>query len=111
MKKTTINFSIELDEKNFPEKIHWEADDVNKGKPEPTQAIGISLWDQKQKNTLRIDLWTKEMTMEEMKRFIIESMGGFSQTILNATGDEFMSREINELCDKLAEHVKKEMKS
>ena len=48
------------------------------------------------------------MEVEEMKRFAIDCMGGLAQTILSATGDEFMSNEINALCDKLVEHVKKE---
>jgi gliding motility-associated protein GldC len=108
MKKTTINFSIELDNQNIPEKITWQAQDMNPEQPETTHAIGVSVWDHKQKNTLRIDLWTNELTVDEMKRFVIESMGGFAQTVLNATGDEFMSSEINLLCDKLVEHVKNE---
>jgi gliding motility-associated protein GldC len=109
MKKTTITLSIELDDQKIPEKIHWNAEDMNPEKPEPTHAVAISIWDQKQKNTLRIDLWTKEMTVDEMKWFIVESMGGFSQTLLNATGDQFMSQEINQLCEKLADHIKNEM--
>lgn len=110
MKRTNIDLTVELDEKNFPENIFWQAADMNPGKPEPTKAISLSLWDHNQKNTLRIDLWTKDMAVEEMKRFIIDSMGGFSQCILNATGDEYMSEEINKLCEKLVEHVKNEQK-
>ncbi len=108
MKKTTINFFIDLDKENVPENIHWQASDMNSDKPEPANAMGISLWDHQQKNTLRIDLWTKEMSVDEMKRYVIDSIGGFGQTILSATGDEFMSKEINDLCDRLAEHVRKE---
>jgi gliding motility-associated protein GldC len=109
MKKTTITLSIDLDNKKIPEKILWHAEDMNPEKPETTHAVAISIWDQKQKNTLRIDLWTKEMTIDEMKWFIIESMGGFAQTLLNATGDHYMSQEISQLCEKLADHVKNEM--
>jgi gliding motility-associated protein GldC len=29
----------------------------------------LALWDQSYKNTLRIDLWTKDMPVDEMKRF------------------------------------------
>jgi gliding motility-associated protein GldC len=108
MKNSEIRFSIELDQKNVPEKIQWDATD----KPDPgltdTKAISIALWDHKQKNTLRIDLWTKDMPVDEMKRFYIECLGGLAQSALSATGDEFMASEINALCDRLVEHVKRE---
>ncbi len=57
---------------------------------------------------MRIDLWTKDMPIDEMKRFYIDCLGGLSQSILNATGDEFMAAELNAVCDRLVEHVKKE---
>lgn len=106
MKKSNINFTIELDEKNIPERILWEASE----KPDPglseSKAISIALWDHQQKNTLRIDLWAKDMPVEEMKRFYIDCIGGLAQSALTATGDEFMSREMNALCQKLVEHLK-----
>ena len=106
MKKSTINFTVELDQNNIPDKILWEATD----KPEPgvseTKAICVALWDHAEKNTLRIDLWTKDMPVDEMKRFYIDCIGGLAQSALTATGDEFLSREINELCDRLVVHLK-----
>jgi gliding motility-associated protein GldC len=108
MKKSEINFSIELDNNNVPEKIQWDATD----KPDPgltdTKSISVALWDHKQKNTLRIDLWTKDMPVDDMKRFYIECLGGLAQSALSATGDEFIASEINALCDRLVEHVKNE---
>lgn len=108
MRKTTINFTIDLDDKNIPEKIQWEATD----KPDPglseTKSLSVALWDNHQKNTLRIDLWTKDMPVDEMKRFYIDCLGGLSQSMLNATGDEFMATETQALCEKLVEYLKKE---
>lgn len=108
MKKSTINFTIELDQNNVPEKILWEATD----KPDPglseTKSISIALWDHTQKNTLRIDLWAKDMPVEDMKRFQVECLGGFAQSILSATGDDYMANEINALCDRLVKHVQTE---
>ena len=105
MKKSTINFSVELDQNNVPEKILWDATD----KPDPglseTKSISLALWDHKQKNTLRIDLWTKDMPVTEMKRFYIDCLGGLAQSSLSATGDEHMSSEINALCERLVNHL------
>ncbi|MBL7874742.1 MAG: gliding motility protein GldC, partial [Cyclobacteriaceae bacterium] len=88
MKKSTINFSIELDSKNVPERILWDATDKPEDTPSETKSISVSLWDDKQKNTMRIDLWTKDMPVDEMKRFYIECVGGIAQSVLSSTGDE-----------------------
>lgn len=111
MKKSKINFEIELDKENIPEKILWDATEKPEDGPEETSAINISLWDPSERNTMRIDLWTKEMPVDEMKRFYIDCLGGMAQSILNSTGDEFMASEMNALCDKLVEHIKKEERS
>ena len=107
MTKSEINFSIELDENNVPENINWKASDTGNN-PQNTKAISLSLWDDSQFNTMRIDLWTKEMPVDDMKRFTIDCMGGLAQTIMNSTGDEFMASEINSLCDKLVDYLKKD---
>jgi len=107
-KVSEIKFKVSLDKDNIPEKIEWDADEKDGGGYSESKAISLNLWDQQNKNTLRIDLWTKDMPMDEMKRFYIDCLGGIAQTVLSSTGDEFMSAEIGKLCDKLVEHVKKE---
>jgi gliding motility-associated protein GldC len=105
MKKSTIQFAVQLDQNNVPEKILWDATDKPDAGMTETKSISISLWDDKQKNTLRIDLWTKDMPVAEMKRFYIDCLGGLAQSSLTATGDEFMSSEMNALCEKLVKHL------
>jgi gliding motility-associated protein GldC len=107
MKNSSIQFNIRLDNDNVPEKIEWDANDKPDGGLTETKSISISVWDHTQSNTLRIDLWTKDMPVEDMKRFYIESIGGMAQSVLRATGDEFMAREMDALCDKLVEYVRK----
>jgi gliding motility-associated protein GldC len=105
MRKSTIEFTIELDAQNVPEKIVWDATDKPEEGLTETKAISIALWDQAQKNTMRIDLWTKEMPVDEMKRFYIDCIGGLAQSALTATGDEYLANEMNALCEKLVKHV------
>ncbi|MDH5608031.1 MAG: gliding motility protein GldC [Cyclobacteriaceae bacterium] len=109
MRETKITFNVTLDDENIPEKIQWDADDKGMEGLLDTKSISVALWDDQKKNTLRIDLWTKDMTIDEMKRFYIDCLGGISQTLLSSTGDEFMSAEINSLCDRLVTHVKSEL--
>ena len=108
MKLSSINFAVELDDQNVPEKIMWDASDKPDNLPADTKAISVALWDDRTMNTMRIDLWTKEMTVEEMKRFFINSLGGYAQMILNSTGDEFMANETNALVEKFVEYLKRE---
>ena len=111
MKQSEISFIIDLDEENVPEQIIWKATDNPQEGPSTTKSISISLWDEQQKNTLRIDLWTKDMPVDDMKRFYIDSIGGLAQSLLNATGDEFMAGEMNKLCDTLVQHMKNSRES
>ncbi|HEY5748487.1 MAG TPA: gliding motility protein GldC [Chryseolinea sp.] len=108
MKKSSINFTVELDQNNVPDRILWEATD----KPDPglseTKSISVALWDHTQKNTLRIDLWSKDMPVEDMKRFYIDCVGGLAQSALSATGDEYMASELNAVCERLVQHLRKE---
>lgn len=106
MRKTEIKFKVELDDKNVPEKIYWEATDKPGEALSETKSISVALWDHQDKNTLRIDLWTKDMPVDEMKRFYIDCIGGLAQSVLTATNDEFMASEMNALCDRLVNHLR-----
>ena len=107
MKKSTISFDVELDAEHIPEKITWSATDSPEGDlPAETKSISISIWDHRQKNTLRIDLWTKDMPVDEMPRYYLDCLGGMAQSLLNATGDTAMADEINRLCERLLDQMK-----
>ncbi len=103
-----IKFQVHLDDQSIPDKIEWDADHKDTPGWSETKSISISLWDHISKNSLRMDLWSKEMPVDEMKRFYVDCVGGLAQSILNATGDEYMAKELNEVCDRLVEHVRKE---
>lgn len=105
MKKSMIAFEIDLDENNLPDKIIWKASDSD-NKENITKAIAISLWDPNQNNTLKIDLWTKDMRIDEMDKFLVDTLGGLAQSMLTATGDSYISKSINDLCENLVNHMK-----
>ena len=111
MKKTEIKFSVELDDQNLPKSIEWDASDKEVEGLESTRSISLNVWDNLNQSTLRIDLWTNDMSVAEMKRFYIDILGGMGQTILNSTGDEYFSEEIKSLCDRLVTHVNEENKN
>lgn len=108
MKESNLNFRVKLDKNNIPETIDWKASDKPKDTPDESKAIFVSVWDDKTNTALRMDLWTKEMSVEEMKMFYVNTLGGMAQTILNSTSDEFMANQTNELVEKFVEHLKRE---
>ena len=103
MRKATINFTVTLDENNLPEKIEWQASDSNDGGR--CKAIMLSMWDEKEKNTMRIDLWTKDMPVEEMKRFFHQNLLTMSDTLVRATGEEKMAGDMQDFCSYFAEKM------
>jgi len=105
MKNSEIKFNIEMNDENFIETIKWDSTDKPADGPDKTDAIAVSIWDPKQKNTMRIDLWSKHMTAFEMKRFTVDSIGGLAEAVRSATGDNKMADMMQELCQNLVKHV------
>lgn len=99
-----IKFNIELDENRVPEKLHWTAKDggVNN---EEAKAILLSIWDSKAQETLRIDLWTKDMPVDEMKKFFHQTLVAMADTFQRATNDEKMADTMKDFCDYFAEKM------
>ena len=102
--KSAININIELDENRIPEKLQWSAQDggVNN---EEAKALLLSIWDSKKQETLRIDLWTKDMPVDEMKVFFHQTLVAMSDTFNRATQDEKMTATMKDFCDYFAEKL------
>lgn len=99
-----IKFEIELDANRVPEKLFWTAEDGGVAKEE-AKAIMLSVWDSKAKETMRIDLWTKEMPVNEMKIFFHQTLVAMSDTFKRATDDEKMADTMKDFCDYFAEKL------
>ena len=108
MKQSEIRFNIELDDQNLPDKIFWEATDSPLNGLSEAKAINVSMWDHLKKETLRIDLWSKDMQVDEMKRFVIDTIGGMADTIRSATNDTIMADKMENLCEFLVNHIKEQ---
>lgn len=103
-KKSEIKFLVELDENKVPENISWTAKDGGI-ELEDSKAILLSIWDSKAQETLRIDLWTKEMPVDEMKLFFHQTLVAMSETYFRATDDEKMTSTMKDFCDYFAEKL------
>lgn len=93
-KKAQITFDVELDENNIPEKLGWHASDSDdRG---VSDAAFITIWDKNEKNTLRIDLWTKDMTVDDMKIYLHQVILSMSETFERATGEKAIANDVKE---------------
>ena len=102
MKKTQITIDIELDENHVPERMTWNAEDGGIEKEE-TKATMISVWDDKKMEALRIDLWTKEMPVDQMKMFLHQILISLSSTYHRATGEEDVAAWMEEMAEEFAQ--------
>ena len=105
MKESEINLRIKLDDKNVPEKIYWNASDKEDQGEEETKSVSLNIWDQLNSNTLRIDLWTKDMPVDEMKQFFHQTLVSMASSFESATNDEKMSATMRDFCDYFAEKL------
>tara|TARA_R110002020_G_scaffold61527_5_gene165458 strand:- start:11141 stop:11479 length:339 start_codon:yes stop_codon:yes gene_type:complete len=99
-----ISLKVGLDENKIPEIIHWTAEDGGVSNEE-TKAVMLSVWDSKSKESLRIDLWTKEMPVDEMKIFFHQTLSAMADTFQRATNDDKMSDTMRDFCDYFAEKL------
>jgi len=102
--KSKIEITVGLDENKVPEELNWTAQEggVNN---EEAKAIFVSVWDNKAKNTLRMDLWTKDMPVDEMKQFYHQTLVSMANSFEVATNDAKMSATMRDFCDYFAEKL------
>ena len=105
MKESEIKFTINLDENNIPEKIQWEATDSGIIGKKNCGAMLLAVWDPQELTTMRIDLWTKEMPVDDMKRFFYETMMSMADTYQRATEDHLNAEEIRKFSQSFAKKM------
>lgn len=88
--QSKVIFEVGLDENRIPEKMSWSADDAGISN-EPAEAMMISVWNDEKKETLRMDLWTKEMKLYEMRVFFYQTLKSMADVYRKATGDDKMA--------------------
>jgi len=105
MKTAEIKLTINLDDDNVPETILWESTDAKTKEALPVKSIMLALWDQNYKNTLRIDLWTKDMPVDDMKRFFYETLQTMGDSFLRATGETNIVEDLRDYCAHFADKM------
>lgn len=85
MNQSTITIDVNLDENKIPHQISWKATQSNADAAQEAKAMLISFWDGKERAALRIDLWTKDMMVDEMADFYYQTLMTMADTFDRAT--------------------------
>jgi gliding motility-associated protein GldC len=105
MKKAEINFRVDTDINHLPLRIEWQASDSGVEQPQECKSVMISIWDPNTQQTLKIDLWTNEMLVDEMKLFFYQTMLSMASTLERATGEDKMAGDMRDFCAYFAEKM------
>jgi gliding motility-associated protein GldC len=98
MNKTSkITIEVTTNENNVPEAINWSAEDGGVDNL-AAKAMILSLWDKKDANAMRIDLWEKEMTIDEMKQFFHQTLLTMADSFERATGEKNITEDLRDYC-------------
>lgn len=102
--QSEIKINVELDQNKVPELIQWTAQDGGISN-ETAKAMLLSIWDSKTQETLRIDLWTKDMPVDEMKQFFHQTLVAMADTFERATDEKKMADTMRDFCAYFAEKL------
>lgn len=85
-KSRNITVKVGLNENNLPVRLDWHAEDnPNQKGAQECKAMLLSLFDKEHRDTIKIDLWTTEMQVQEMDRFFYQTLRALGDTYQRAT--------------------------
>lgn len=86
--KATITIEVELNEEKMPSNIRWKSDsNPADKKARESKAMLVSFFDKESLDTFKIDLWTTEMQVVEMDRFMFQTLRAMADTYYKATNN------------------------
>jgi gliding motility-associated protein GldC len=104
MSKNEIKLTLELDENKVPETILWRAEGAEDDN-QFAKAFILAIWDKESANTLKMDLWTKEMSVEEMKKFYFQTFVTMADSFQKSTSEDGMADAIRDFADFFGEKL------
>ena len=109
MQKSTITIDVTLDANKIPEHIGWSATDSTAEMQQRAKAMCLAFWDAADKSALRIDLWTKDMMVDEMGDFFYQMMMTMADTFRRATNNDALAEELKSFASSFFKKFRDEM--
>lgn len=107
MEKHNIGINVFLDNEKMPEHIEWSATGKEEDSFSPAKAFMLSLWDGKEKTALRMDLWTKQMMVDEMHDFFFQTLVTMSDAFLRSTQNAELAKDLKDFAYSFKEKAEK----
>ena len=98
VKHSNVTIRVGLDKDNVPIEIMWSAEDSQQGLA-PCKGMLLSLFDEEKLDTIKLDLWTKSMQVEEMDRFMFQTLRGLADTYYKATQNTELANQFQSFID------------
>lgn len=98
-----IKLTVDLDADNVATRIQWQAEEAPGGGVATCQSMMLALWDGEKKTTAAIDLWTREMTIDDMNFFYYQVLHKMADTYLRATKNAPVADAIHEFGNKFGD--------
>tara|TARA_B100001758_G_C18384440_1_gene599185 strand:- start:761 stop:1081 length:321 start_codon:yes stop_codon:yes gene_type:complete len=103
--KKFIKFEIDVDENHLPLNIKMKASEGSSD-DDNLKALMLSAWAAKTKETLRVDLWTKDMPVNEMFIMYHQTLMGMASTLERSTGQDKLADALRDYCAFFAKETK-----
>ena len=105
--KSNLNIVFDLDENQIPDKISWESLTDSKKSKHDAKAAFLSFWDRNDENAMSLNLWTKDISIEEMSKFYFQTFITMADNFEKATGPvtKFFESDIFEGINKYTESI------
>ena len=103
MHTSTITIDVHLDKDKVPDQINWKADSSSAAEIQRAKAMMLAFWDSADKSALRIDLWTKDMMVDEMADFYYQMLMSMADTFKRATQQQEMSDDMKKFAKEFFE--------
>jgi gliding motility-associated protein GldC len=104
VKKSTITIDVGLNKDNMPVEIKWKSSDAPPSVPmQDAKAMLISFFDRPTRDTLKMDLWTLDMQVEEMDRLVFNALRTMADTYFRATNNKELAENMQQFCQYFGE--------
>ena len=101
--KQSIVIEVELDENNLPESINMN---TSGDKKVNLESFLFSAWESKNKETLCLDLWTKEMLVNDMFIFYHQTLMSMATSLEKSTSESELAGALRDYCAFFAKKTK-----
>ncbi|MFL2571249.1 MAG: gliding motility protein GldC [Parvicellaceae bacterium] len=103
--KSNLNIVFDLDENQVPEKISWESINSDEKVQHEAKAAFLSFWDKKDDNAMSLNLWTKDISIEEMSKFYFQTFITMADNFEKATNEDQIALAMRDFADFFGEKM------